>query len=33
MKVIASCVIQKDNKLLMVKEAKKEFYGQWWYPH
>ncbi len=32
MKVIAGCVIRKDNKILMVKEAKKQFYGQWSYP-
>lgn len=32
MKVIAGCVIRKDNKILMVKEASKRFYGQWSYP-
>lgn len=32
MKVIAGCVIRKDNKILMVKEAKKQCYGQWSYP-
>ena len=32
MKVIAGCVIRKDNKILMVKEAKKHCYGQWNYP-
>lgn len=32
MKVIAGCVIRKGNKILMVKEAKKQFYGQWSYP-
>lgn len=32
MKVIAGCVIRKDNKILMVKEAKKQCYGQWNYP-
>ena len=32
MKVIAGCVIKKENKILMVKEAKKQFYGQWNYP-
>lgn len=32
MKVIAGCVIKKDNKILMVKEANPKFYGQWSYP-
>ena len=32
MNVIAGCIIQKENKILMVKEAKKEGYGQWCYP-
>lgn len=32
MKVIAGCVIVKNNKILMVKEAKKKYYGQWNYP-
>lgn len=32
MKVIAGCVIRKNNKILMVKEAKKSCYGQWNYP-
>lgn len=32
MKVIAGCVIKRDNKLLMVKEAKKKCYGKWNYP-
>lgn len=32
MKVISGCVIVKDNKILMVKEAKKKCYGQWNYP-
>lgn len=27
--VIAGCVIVRDNKILMVKEAKKKCYGQW----
>ena len=31
MKVIAGCIIRKDNKILMVKEAKKQCYGQWSY--
>ena len=29
MKIIAGCVIEKDNKILMVKEAQKKCYGQW----
>ena len=32
MKVNTGCVIRKDNKILMVKEAKKHCYGQWNYP-
>lgn len=32
MKVIAGCIIKKENKILMVKEAKNPFYGQWNYP-
>lgn len=32
MKVISGCVIMRDNKILMVKEAKKKCYGQWNYP-
>ena len=32
MKVIAGCVIKKDNKILMVKEASKNCYGKWNYP-
>lgn len=32
MKVITGCIIKKDNKILMVKEAKKEIYGQWNFP-
>jgi ADP-ribose pyrophosphatase YjhB (NUDIX family) len=32
MKVISGCVIIRDNKILMVKEAKKKCYGQWNYP-
>ena len=27
--IIAGCVIEKDNKILMVKEAQKKCYGQW----
>ena len=30
--VIAGCIIEKDNKILMVKEAKKKCYGQWNFP-
>jgi 8-oxo-dGTP pyrophosphatase MutT (NUDIX family) len=32
MVVIAGCIIVKDNKILMVKEAKKQCYGQWNFP-
>ena len=32
MVVIAGCVIVKDNKILMVKEAKNKCYGQWNFP-
>ena len=32
MKIIAGCLIEKDNKILMVKEAKKKCYGQWNFP-
>ena len=32
MKIITGCVIVKDNKILMVKEAGKDCYGQWNYP-
>lgn len=32
MVVIAGCVIVKDNKALMIKEAKKKCYGQWNFP-
>lgn len=32
MKVIAGCVIVRDNKILMVKEGKKTCYGKWNYP-
>ena len=32
MVVIAGCVIVKNNKILMVKEAKKKCYGQWSFP-
>ena len=30
--IIAGCVIVRDNKVLMVKEAQKKCYGQWNYP-
>lgn len=30
--VIAGCLIIRDNKILMVKEAKKKCYGQWNFP-
>ena len=30
--IIAGCIIEKDNKILMVKEAKKKCYGQWNFP-
>ena len=32
MVVIAGCVIVRDNKILMVKEAKKKCHGQWNFP-
>lgn len=32
MKVIVGCIIEKNNKILMVKEAKKKCYGQWNFP-
>lgn len=32
MKVIAGCVIVKENKVLMVKEASSNCYGQWNFP-
>lgn len=32
MKVISGCVIVRDNKVLMVKEAKGNSYGQWNFP-
>ena len=32
MKIISGCIIKKDNKILMVKEAKKQCYGQWNFP-
>lgn len=30
--VISGCLIVRDNKVLMVKEAKKKCYGQWNFP-
>lgn len=32
MVIVAGCVIVRDNKILMVKEAKKSCYGQWNFP-
>lgn len=32
MKVIAGCVIVKNNKILMVKESGNDCYGQWNFP-
>lgn len=32
MVVIAGCIVRKENKILMVKEAQKNCYGQWNYP-
>lgn len=32
MKVIAGCVIKRDDKILMVKEADKKYYEKWNYP-
>lgn len=32
MKIITGCVIKRDNKILMVKQAKKSYYGQWGVP-
>ncbi len=32
MVIIAGCLIIRDNKVLMVKEAKKKCYGQWNFP-
>ena len=29
MEIIVGGIIEKDNKILMVKEAKKKCYGQW----
>lgn len=32
MKVISGCIIEKDNKILMVQEGLEHCYGQWNYP-
>ncbi|MCI8411818.1 MAG: NUDIX domain-containing protein [Clostridia bacterium] len=32
MVVVAGCLIVRNNKILMVKEAKKKCYGQWNFP-
>lgn len=32
MVIIAGCLIVRDNKVLMVKEAQKKCYGQWNFP-
>lgn len=32
MQVIAGCIIERDGKILMVKEAKESCYGQWNFP-
>ena len=32
MVIIAGCLIEKNGKVLMVKEAKKKCYGQWNFP-
>ena len=32
MVIIAGCIIKRDNKILMVKEAKNSCYGQWNFP-
>lgn len=29
MKIVSGCVVVKDNKILMVKEAKEKCYGKW----
>ncbi len=30
--IVAGCIIVKENKILMVKEAQKKCYGQWNFP-
>lgn len=32
MYIIAGCLIKRENKILMVQEAKKKCYGQWNFP-
>lgn len=32
MDIVAGCVIDKNNKILMVQEAKEKYYGQWNFP-
>lgn len=32
MVIISGCLVVRDNKILMVKEAKKKCYGQWNFP-
>lgn len=32
MDIVAGCVIEKNNKILMVQEAKEKYYGQWNFP-
>lgn len=32
MKIIVGTIIREDDKILMVKEAKKEYYGMWNFP-
>lgn len=32
MVIIAGCIVRRDNKILMVKEAQKKCYGQWNFP-
>ena len=32
MVVIAGCIVKRDNKILMVREAQKKCYGQWNFP-
>ena len=32
MDIVAGCIMKKDNKILMVQEAKEKYYGQWNFP-
>ena len=32
MEVIVGAIVIKDNKILMVKEAKRDCYGKWAFP-